>query len=98
MKATKDMTALEVLRSVMGVLQDKEFDSMTQAERSILTTLNIWFDSESDEVVGSGGDYTTCSTCPNRITYEEFGVNGGQCYECNPELIEETDYLEEDDE
>jgi hypothetical protein len=55
-------------------------------------------DSESDEVDKSGGDYTTCSTCPNRITYEDFGVNGGQCYECNPDLIEETDYLEEDDE
>mgnify|MGYP003462594584 FL=1 len=31
------------------------------------------------------GDYTECSTCDNKITWEEYGRNAGQCFECSPE-------------
>ena len=30
-------------------------------------------------------DVTTCETCENKITWEEYGRNNGQCFECSPE-------------
>lgn len=57
-------------------------------------------DSESKDAITFGkGDYTECETCTNIITWEEYGRNAGQCQECSPsDLIEETNYLEEDEE
>ena len=40
------------------------------------------FDEEIEDELN--GDYTRCSTCPNKITWEMFALNTGMCVECNP--------------